>query len=385
MTTVTTTSTEALETNLSRLSLSASSPSPSYPPLPRWKAPPQTQHEVEWADILTVDLSLYDTDKPKLIETVQTALQRDGFFYVIGHGIDIEKLNRQFAIGEVAFDRVPREEKEAHRAQIKEKGSFMGYKLQNYWEIKDGVRDRIEHYNFYNNSIDPVTRHPTALRPFVPEVKEFLHTMRNTVLRRVLNLIDGVLGLDEGYLWNLHQDAQGVMGDDVFRYMIYDPLTGQESKKTNGVMLNGHTDFNSISTLISQPITALQVLMPDDVWRYVKHKDGAFVINIGDQLSFMSGGVLKGTMHRVVSPPEDQRALRRLGVFHFAQFRNHLPLDLLPSEKVHKEGHIIFEGEVPTTNGWEQTRVKSYGTPNFIKGEEYDIEVIAGLQVRHYH
>lgn len=149
--------------------------------------------------------------------------------------------------------------------------------------------------------------------------------------------------------------------------MIYDPLTGEESQKTNGVMLNGHTDFNSISTLISQPITALQVLMPDNVWRYVKHKDGAFVINIGDQLSFMTGGVLKGTMHRgeaiffiqysmltfdisVVSPPEDQRALRRLGVFHFAHFRNNIPLNLLPSKKVHEEGHVIFEGEIPTTN-----------------------------------
>jgi len=334
---------------------------------------------------LTVDLSLYDTDKPKLIETVQTALQRDGFFYVVGHGIDTEELNRQFAIGEVAFDQVPREEKEMHRAQIKEKGSFMGYKLQNYWEITQGVRDRIEHYNFYNNSIDPVTRHPTALQPFVPEVKEFLHTIRQVVLRRVLNLIDGVLGLKEGYLWELHENAKGETGDDVFRYMIYDPLSGEEAKKTNGVMLNGHTDFNSISTLISQPITALQVLMPDNIWRYVKHKDGALVINIGDQMSFMSGEILKGTMHRVVSPPEDQRTLRRLGVFHFAQFRNNLPLNLLPSKKVQEEGHVVFEGEVPTTNGWEATRVKSYGTSEFIKGEEYDIEVIAGLHVRHYH
>ncbi|KAJ3906265.1 hypothetical protein F5879DRAFT_1070996 [Lentinula edodes] len=385
MSTATTTLTEALDANFSRLSLSASPVPSTRLPLPSWKAPPPTQEEVEWADILTVDLSLYETNKPKLIETVQTALQRDGFFYVLGHGIDVEELNRQFDIGQVAFDQVPREEKEEHRAQIKEKGSFMGYKLQNYWEIKDGVRDRIEHYNFYNNSIDPVTRHPTALRPFVPEVKEFLNTMRQTVLHRVLNLIDGVLGLDEGYLWELHQNSEGEMGDDLFRYMIYDPLTGEESQKTNGVMLNGHTDFNSISTLISQPITALQVLMPDNVWRYVKHKDGAFVINIGDQLSFMTGGVLKGTMHRVVSPPEDQRALRRLGVFHFAHFRNNIPLNLLPSKKVHEEGHVIFEGEIPTTNEWEERRVKSYGTSEFIKGEEYDIEVIAGLQVRHYH
>jgi hypothetical protein len=84
----------------------------------------------------------------------------------------------------------------------------------------------------------------------------------------------------------------------LLRYMIYDPLTSEEATKTNGVMLNGHTDFNSISTLISQPISALQVLMPDNVWRYVMHREGALVINIGDQLSFMSGGILKGTMHR---------------------------------------------------------------------------------------
>lgn len=80
--------------------------------------------------------------------------------------------------------------------------------------------------------------------------------------------------------------------------MIYDPLTSEESEKTNGVMLNGHTDFNTISTLVSQPVSALQVLMPDGKWRYVKHQDNALVINIGDQLSFMSGGILKGTMHR---------------------------------------------------------------------------------------
>jgi isopenicillin N synthase-like dioxygenase len=73
----------------------------------------------------------------------------------------------------------------------------------------------------------------------------------------------------------------------LLRYMIYDPLTSAEALTTNGVMLNGHTDFNSISTLVSQPISALQILMPDGVWRYVKHKDDALVINIGDQLSWV--------------------------------------------------------------------------------------------------
>ncbi|KAF5339055.1 hypothetical protein D9758_014120 [Tetrapyrgos nigripes] len=357
----------------------------SVPPAKEWIPPEPTNEEVEWADILTVDLSLYDTKKQELIDTVQTALERDGFFYVIGHGIPEEILKRQFNIGQLTFDEVDREEKEAHRAQIAEQGTFMGYKLQNYWEIKDGVRDRIEHYNFYQNHIDPITRHPKPLQPFVPEVKGFLEETRQKVLRRILNLIDGVLGLDEGYLWSLHEDSQGHRGDDLLRYMIYDPLTSEESQKTNGVMLNGHTDFNSISTLVSQPITALQVLMPDNVWRYVKHKDGALVINIGDQMSFMSGGILKGTMHRVVRPPKDQVHHRRLGVFHFAHFINGIPLDLLPSKKVHEEGHVIFEGQVPTTDEWESARIKSYGTGQFIRGEVYDIEILNGLQVRHYH
>jgi hypothetical protein len=34
--------------------------------------------------------------------------------------------------------------------------------------------------------------------------------------------------------------------------MMYDPLTSSEAKTTDGVMLNGHTDFNSVSILISQ-------------------------------------------------------------------------------------------------------------------------------------
>ncbi|KAJ7612177.1 hypothetical protein FB45DRAFT_940031 [Roridomyces roridus] len=351
----------------------------------KWIPPPPTAHDLPWADILTVDLALYDTHRDELVRTVSTALERDGFFYVVGHGIESETMSRQFDLGQLTFEGVSFEEKQEHRAQIAEKGSFMGYKLQNYWEIKDGVRDRIEHYNFYQNSIDPASRHPEPLRPYVEEVKAFLAETREKVLRRILSLIDAVLGLQDGHLWSLHETEDGRRGDDLLRYMIYDPLTPAESIKTNGVMLNGHTDFNSLSTLISQPISALQVLMPDNVWRYVKHRDGALVINVGDQLSFMSGGILKGTMHRVVRPPHDQAHLRRLGVFHFAHFLPGLPLDLLPSEKVRREGHKIFEEEIPTTDQWESTRIKSYGTGTFIKGEVFDIEEIAGLQIRHYH
>ncbi len=41
----------------------------------------------------------------------------------------------------------------------------------------------------------------------------------------------------------------------------------------------------------------------------------------------------------------------------------------------------MFPDKVPTTDEWETARIKSYGTGTFIKGEEYDIELLAGIQV----
>jgi hypothetical protein len=46
-------------------------------------------------------------------------------------------------------------------------------------------------------------------------LKELAKETRQKVLRRVLILIDEVLGLEEGHLWQLHQDDQGRTGDDV--------------------------------------------------------------------------------------------------------------------------------------------------------------------------
>lgn len=64
-----------------------------YADIPDWQPPKVTDDtSLAWADILTVDLSLFDTDRAALVETVSTALQRDGFFYVVGHGIEPERV-----------------------------------------------------------------------------------------------------------------------------------------------------------------------------------------------------------------------------------------------------------------------------------------------------
>jgi len=50
---------------------------------------------------------------------------------------------------------------------------------------------------------------------FTVSQKHYPKETRQKVLRRILLLIDGVLGLEEGHLWGLHQDDLGRTGDDV--------------------------------------------------------------------------------------------------------------------------------------------------------------------------
>ena len=58
----------------------------------------------------------------------------------------------------------------------------------------------------------PLIQHSSYLIPSSQET-------RGKVLRRVLSLIDAVLGLEEGHLWRLHQNSKGRTGDDVSKIL----------------------------------------------------------------------------------------------------------------------------------------------------------------------
>jgi len=255
-------------------------------------------------------------------------------------------------------------EKEQHLAPILEKGSFRGYKLQNFWEIENGVRDRIESYNFDLHDLEPPESHPALLRPYLDDVRDFLGEVRIQVLKRVLSLMDGALEAPEGTLWKLH-DHDGGSARDVLKYLLYEPMNPSEAEKAHNVYLPEHTDFNTVTTLFSQPVAGLQVKGFDGSWKWVKHQENAILINTGDNITFLSGGVFKAAMHRVVRPPEDQVHLRRVGLFHFSRaLDGTLLLPLSQSPVAQKEGKNMFEPgtRVLTTDEWESARTSVYGT-----------------------
>jgi isopenicillin N synthase-like dioxygenase len=70
------------------------------------------QEDLDWAELITVDLSLFGTPegKKQLANTLIEAVRTKGFFYVKNFNISQERVNKQFAIGREYYE-LPLEEK----------------------------------------------------------------------------------------------------------------------------------------------------------------------------------------------------------------------------------------------------------------------------------
>jgi isopenicillin N synthase-like dioxygenase len=75
-----------------------------------------------------------------------------------------------------------------------------------------------------------------------------------------------------------------------------EPLDGQQR-------MGAHTDYGISTILYADPVPGLQIVGPDDQWHDVIPLEGAFLVNLGDQLSQWTNDRWRSTLHRVV-PPE---------------------------------------------------------------------------------
>ena len=73
---------------------------------------PPPQENLDWADLVSIDLSLYGTPegRKELAAQLIRAVREDGFFYVKNFNIPQEQVNRQFSLGKQFYE-LPLEEK----------------------------------------------------------------------------------------------------------------------------------------------------------------------------------------------------------------------------------------------------------------------------------
>ncbi|OAX35551.1 Clavaminate synthase-like protein [Rhizopogon vinicolor AM-OR11-026] len=359
------------------------------PYVPHYVAAPPTEEPLEYAEIPTIDISRADTEegRAELAIEVREALHNHGFFYVVNHGYSQAQTTRMFDIADAAFSAVSDSEKRLYLSRRQEDGSMPGYTLREYTDTYGKVHDQLQQYALCE-SHENKRQHPEAVRPLLPEIKEFNKYNHLNVLYPILRLIARSIELPEDTLVNIH--GFDVANDSSVRFIKYFPRTEEEETKTSNVWLKGHTDFGGISILWSQPVSALQIKTREGEWRWVRHLENALVVNTGDALGFLTGGYYKATVHRVIQPPKDQRTCTRLGVFFFAMPDDDVKLvPMAESPVLQREGlHRRYDDvEASTMEQWRRARTKAYGHSELKNGKEKGVEeeVINGVVVKHYN
>ncbi|KAJ4242707.1 hypothetical protein NW757_011933 [Fusarium falciforme] len=315
---------------------------------------------VDWAELATLDLSLFDQPggKQELVKQLDHAVRNIGFFYVKNFNISQEEVDRQFALGR-EFYALPLEEKlKYHNESDLVKGEYNGYRPAGNRIIGNGVKDNIQVYNIPKFDGFHERHQPPVLGANIKEIEAFSR-------------------------------------EDHLRYMHYAARGQEENQKLGALYVPGHTDLGTLTLLFRQPVAALQILNSEGQWKWVKPQDGTITINTCDALTALTGGLIKSSIHRVHAPPADQAHIDRLGVLYFARPNNNVVLDPIDNSpllnRLGLTSNVFTElGQHLTTEQWVKVRQTQQQRPTSgakITDGKYehskkDLEILPGLHAK---
>ncbi|GAB3860179.1 isopenicillin N synthase family dioxygenase [Dactylosporangium cerinum] len=230
---------------------------------------------------------------------IEAACRRSGFFYVTGHGVPAELIDRLDAAAR-AFFALPEPDK-LEIAMARGGRAWRGF-FPVGAELTSGVPDRKEGV-YFGTELGPdapqvraglplhganlFPRQVPDLRPAVLEYLDRLTGVAQTVLRGVALS----LGLPGDYFATSYTADPTIL----FRIFHYPP---DDQAGGGGWGVGEHTDYGLLTLLLQDGNGGLQVRTPDG-WLDAPPIPGTFVCNIGDMLDRMTGGWYRSTPHRV--------------------------------------------------------------------------------------
>ncbi|CCE72971.1 Piso0_000579 [Millerozyma farinosa CBS 7064] len=374
-----------------------------------------TKEKLDVIELDAIDLSLfkegpenYDARK-SLADKLEKSISTFGFFSVVNHGISKESFARLRSISQSVLE-LPEDVKRQHlagalrsdeedrkRSLGGERGA--GFKPKGYWSMKNGVHDTIELYNFRDMQqpifYDKDRKYPELVRAHLDEFGDYFKHLHQVVLKKLTVLCDIILELPEGFVYeNYYKVIENDYinsGHGFGRLMHYLNMDPEDEAKVDKNWLRGHSDGTAFTFITSQPILSLQIRdYYTGKWRYVGHTPDGLIVNIGDAMEFITGGYFKSSIHRVVSPPEDQKRYRRLVLIYFCDPKYPAILDPEPlkSPKLKRLGiGKPKEWEKITFSEWDDEKGRLFGKKevNDSKGEEPNLVLLYGRFHERWH
>jgi isopenicillin N synthase-like dioxygenase len=255
------------------------------------------------ARLPVIDLSLIGSAAPwtgHLAAQLDWAAMEFGFFYVVGHGVDLPVVS---AMHEAAkrFFALPHDAKTAltmSRGGRAWRGYFPvgGELTSGQPDFKEGLYLGAE-----LDGDDPRVRaglplHGRNLFPDIPGFREitlqYLDEL-TALSQRLIAVLGKGLGVGDEYFRRHYTDDPTVL----FRLFNYPPAPAC-SGNIRGV--GEHTDYGFLTLLYQDDAGGLQVKYSDQ-WIDVPYLPDSFVVNIGDMLERLTAGRYVSALHRVIN------------------------------------------------------------------------------------
>ncbi|EGW32763.1 uncharacterized protein SPAPADRAFT_65806 [Spathaspora passalidarum NRRL Y-27907] len=376
---------------------------------------PLSKSGIKPIELESIDLSLFKEGpehlkaRQVLADKVEKSLSTYGFISIINHGIDQEELEHLKSVAQSLCELPVEEQKKylagAMKSDLEDRSVSLGaergpgFKPKGYWSMKNGVEDSIVHYNFQNlqhsDFFDDSNNYPDIVRAFIQDIADYYRYLHNEVLRKLTILCDIVLELPEGHIWEKyysvtdgdHENSGGGAG----RFMLYEGMKPEDMKKVDNTWLRGHSDSGGFTFITSQPILSLQIRdYFTGEWSYVGHTPNSFIVNVADGMEFITGGYFKSSIHRVVSPPDDQKQYRRLVLIYFStpKLSSIIDPDELNSPKLKRLGITKpEEWEKITFGQWYDEKARLFGKKkvNDTKTDEPKLVLVHGRLHERWH
>lgn len=249
-------------------------------------------------------------DRPEAFDAVLgPALRETGFFLLRGHDVPERLIADVFAQAD-AFFALPQAAKaplaiglNPHNRGWAAEGS----------ESLDDTSGQVDRKEAFNIGLDLAADDPRVLAgapfrgvnvwPDLPGFRETMLEYFGAVLEQGLALhrhFARDLGLREDWF-----DERFTAPMATLRLLAYPPARGGADEIGAGA----HTDYGSITLLMTDGEPGLQVRPRGGDWTDVPHVPGAYVVNIGDCLMRWTNDIYVSTPHRVLPPVRRRRSV----------------------------------------------------------------------------
>lgn len=275
----------------------------------------------------------HETDPDGFASALGRSFRETGFAVISEHPVDPAVIDRALAAAK-AFFALPDDVKRAYDDTAG--GGQRGYTPFGQENAKGEAQPDLKEFWHTGREAAPGSGFESIMRP-TPRVTEVADFDRATQ-----DLFDALEGM--GFIL-LEAVARHLAlpddwfrpkveaGNSILRLLHYPPQDTPPPKGT--VRAAAHEDINVITLLLGAEEAGLEVRHRSGEWLAVNPPPGALVINVGDMLQRLTGGLLPSTTHRVVNPaPERARHPRFSTPFflHFAPDVTITPLDTCLAE-----------------------------------------------------